>query len=118
MQPAELRAAAEEGPLARVDAIVVAVVPRVSGHLSEVRVGMHDIVEKGVLCPIKGQPPSLINIPQGCAFHPRCPHAKEVCSAEVPELRSIEGKHTAACHFAGDPGFERGEAACAGVTSG
>jgi len=77
----------------------------------------HDIDEKGELCPIEGQPPSLINIPPGCAFHPRCPYAQPVCVTDVPALRSIEGRHTAACHFAGDPGFEHGVVACAGVTA-
>jgi len=77
----------------------------------------HDVDEKGELCPITGQPPSMINIPSGCAFHPRCPYAQGVCRVEVPALRSIDGKHTAACHFAGDPGFERGEAECAGVSA-
>ncbi|PKQ37218.1 MAG: dipeptide/oligopeptide/nickel ABC transporter ATP-binding protein [Actinobacteria bacterium HGW-Actinobacteria-1] len=74
----------------------------------------HDIDEKGNLCPIQGQPPSLINVPTGCAFNPRCPYAKDRCRTEVPQIRDIEGKHGAACHFAGDVDFFRG---CAGVTS-
>lgn len=74
----------------------------------------HDIDEKGDLCPIQGQPPSLINVPTGCAFNPRCPYAKDRCRTEVPQIRDIEGKHGAACHFAGDLDFFRG---CAGVTS-
>jgi peptide/nickel transport system ATP-binding protein len=52
---------------------------------------------------IKGQPPSLINVPPGCPFHPRCEFARcpEPCSTEVPELRSVdEEDHVAACHFA------------------
>jgi oligopeptide transport system ATP-binding protein len=73
----------------------------------------YDVDEKGTLCPIKGQPPSLVNVPPGCAFHPRCPHAKGICHVEEPEIRTIEGQHTAACHFAGDPGFTRTEMACA-----
>jgi oligopeptide transport system ATP-binding protein len=68
----------------------------------------HDIDEKGQLCPIEGQPPSLIDIPTGCAFHPRCPYAKDVCRRQSPELREIEPGHSAACHFAGDPAFTRG----------
>jgi len=74
----------------------------------------HDIDEKGNLCPIQGQPPSLINVPSGCACNPRCPYAKDRCRTEVPQIRDIEGKHGAACHFAGDEDFFRG---CAGVTS-
>jgi oligopeptide transport system ATP-binding protein len=72
-----------------------------------------DADAKGQLCPIKGQPPSLVNVPTGCAFHPRCPHAKEICRIKEPEIRTIEGKHVAACHFAGDPGFTRAEMVCA-----
>ena len=75
----------------------------------------HDMTEKGELCPIKGQPPSLIYVPSGCAFHPRCPYAQDVCRVKVPEFKVVEGTHWAACHFAGQPGFTRTEMACAGV---
>ncbi len=78
----------------------------------------HDMTEKGELCPIKGQPPSLIQVPPGCSFNPRCPYAKDICRAEVPQSRSIEGTHVAACHFAGDEGFTRNAMACAGVNVG
>lgn len=70
----------------------------------------HDIDDKGTLLPIEGQPPSLINIPSGCAFHPRCPYAKDVCASKTPELRDLGAGHLAACHFAGETGFERGQA--------
>jgi oligopeptide transport system ATP-binding protein len=78
---------------------------------------VHDMTAKSELCPIKGQPPSLINLPSGCSFHPRCPYAQDRCVAEVPEFREIDGAHGAACHFSGDPGFVRGSLACAGVSS-
>jgi oligopeptide/dipeptide ABC transporter ATP-binding protein len=51
---------------------------------------------------IKGQPPSLINVPPGCAFHPRCDFARlpDPCRSKVPELRPVGGHaHWAACHF-------------------
>ena len=51
---------------------------------------------------IKGQPPSLLHVPPGCAFHPRCEfaHCPEPCSTELPELRALdELDHLAACHF-------------------
>jgi peptide/nickel transport system ATP-binding protein len=51
------------------------------------------------LRPIDGQPPSLINIPQGCAFHPRCPHVMDICRTEVPELIPSDGHHESACHL-------------------
>jgi len=76
----------------------------------------HDVTEKEELCPIKGQPPSLIRVPSGCSFHPRCPYAEDICRSEVPELRLIEGDHRAACHFAGNEGFDRGVVVCAGVS--
>ena len=56
------------------------------------------------LKPIPGQPPSLLNRPPGCAFHPRCEFSqgRERCRTEVPELRSFGegGTHLSACHFA------------------
>ena len=36
----------------------------------------HDVDDKTALCPIKGQPPSLINLPAGCSFNPRCAYAQ------------------------------------------
>src|SRR5205085_1281644 len=51
---------------------------------------------------IRGQPPSLIAIPSGCPFHPRCEDAEVPgrCNEERPELRTVEPRHRAACHFA------------------
>lgn len=74
----------------------------------------HDVGEKGELKPIEGQPPSLIHVPSGCAFHPRCPYAKDVCRTEIPELRDIADGHLAACHFAGEPDFLRNVASTSG----
>jgi oligopeptide transport system ATP-binding protein len=68
--------------------------------------------EKSTLCPIKGQPPSLVNVPDGCAFHPRCPFAQDICFTDVPQYLLVRGNHGAACHFAGTEGFTR-SAACA-----
>jgi len=47
--------------------------------------------------PLKGELPSPLNPPSGCAFHRRCPFASERCAAERPELREIGG-HLVACH--------------------
>jgi oligopeptide/dipeptide ABC transporter ATP-binding protein len=54
------------------------------------------------LRPIPGQPPSLITLPPGCAFHPRCIHSqgRARCRTEIPPLRPIEAAHLSACHFA------------------
>ena len=49
------------------------------------------------LQPIPGQPPSLIRVPPGCPFHPRCPFATEICRQEMPPLTG-GGAHLAACH--------------------
>jgi peptide/nickel transport system ATP-binding protein len=56
------------------------------------------------LVPIKGNPPSLINLPPGCAFHPRCRYALlggGPCDQEVPELLPVPGEpgHSVACHL-------------------
>jgi oligopeptide/dipeptide ABC transporter ATP-binding protein len=53
---------------------------------------------------IKGQPPSLMHVPPGCGFHPRCEFAQmpDPCRSQRPELRTIEPTHTSACHFAED----------------
>ncbi|MDO8964208.1 MAG: ABC transporter ATP-binding protein [Coriobacteriia bacterium] len=77
----------------------------------------HALTEKSELCPIKGQPPSLINVPPGCAFHPRCPYVQDRCRTEIPEFRLVDGTHGSACHFSGDAGFVRDEVACAGVSA-
>ncbi|MDQ3310956.1 MAG: ABC transporter ATP-binding protein [Actinomycetota bacterium] len=53
------------------------------------------------LVPIKGAPPSLIRLPSGCSFNPRCEFAKENCTVEIPDLRPVDGEaHFAACHYA------------------
>ncbi|HVF74954.1 MAG TPA: ABC transporter ATP-binding protein [Acidimicrobiales bacterium] len=58
-------------------------------------------VEGDTLTPIKGAPPSLINLPPGCPFTPRCPMARANCDDVEPLLRPIEGAgHRAACHYA------------------
>jgi oligopeptide/dipeptide ABC transporter ATP-binding protein len=53
------------------------------------------------LTPIVGTPPSLLNLPPGCPFRPRCPLAQDVCDEVEPDLIAVDadGQHTAACHF-------------------
>ncbi len=55
------------------------------------------------LVPVKGTPPSLINVPSGCAFHPRCPYAGLTggrSTEETPKLTEVAPGHHAACHLA------------------
>jgi len=53
------------------------------------------------LTPIRGAPPSLINLPPGCPFSPRCPMSRAHCDDEEPALRPVAGvNHVAACHYA------------------
>lgn len=59
------------------------------------------------LRPIAGNPPSLLNVPQGCAFHPRCEYAMKdggPCDTERPDLLPVVGAapHMAACHLPQD----------------
>ena len=54
------------------------------------------------LRPIKGLPPSLINLPKGCSFNPRCPYVMEVCTRVEPELEPADPakpSHLSACHL-------------------
>jgi peptide/nickel transport system ATP-binding protein len=54
------------------------------------------------LLPIKGLPPSLIHLPSGCSFHPRCPYAFERCTREEPKLLPADlnrPEHLSACHL-------------------
>jgi peptide/nickel transport system ATP-binding protein len=66
-----------------------------------------DMGERQPLTPIEGSPPSLVNLPTGCPFVPRCPMRVEVCSEVEPALLRVGsgepatgavGEHTAACH--------------------
>ncbi|MFE1755532.1 ABC transporter ATP-binding protein [Streptomyces anandii] len=51
------------------------------------------------LYAIKGLPPSLTRIPPGCAFHPRCPMARDVCRTDPPPLYEVDEQRGSACHF-------------------
>jgi oligopeptide/dipeptide ABC transporter ATP-binding protein len=54
------------------------------------------------LRPIKGLPPSLINLPRGCSFNPRCPYVMEICTKVEPELEAADPakpSHLSRCHL-------------------
>jgi oligopeptide/dipeptide ABC transporter ATP-binding protein len=48
---------------------------------------------------LRGEPPSPIDVPSGCRFHPRCPMAQDICSSVVPETAHAGEDHTVTCHF-------------------
>jgi peptide/nickel transport system ATP-binding protein len=57
------------------------------------------------LTPIPGTPPSLINVPSGCPFHPRCAYAAQTngrSQTEVPLMRAVGPGHEVACHLSTD----------------
>jgi oligopeptide/dipeptide ABC transporter ATP-binding protein len=58
-------------------------------HLTETR--------KRKLAVIQGMVPNPLNFPSGCRFHPRCPHARELCATEEPELEAIGANHKVRC---------------------
>jgi peptide/nickel transport system ATP-binding protein len=53
------------------------------------------------LVQIQGQPPSLLNPPKGCRFHPRCPYVMDICKTVDPPLSPVTGSanHLQACHL-------------------
>lgn len=54
---------------------------------------------KGKLQTIKGIVPDLVNPPSGCRFHPRCEHAMDICSKELPPIKEVKTGHFVACHL-------------------
>ena len=65
---------------------LIKAVPPVAGDLFEIS-------------SIAGTPPSLLNLPPGCSFHPRCDYARERCAREVPPLYTVAPGHASACHY-------------------
>jgi oligopeptide/dipeptide ABC transporter ATP-binding protein len=51
------------------------------------------------LLTIAGRVPDLINPPQGCRFHPRCPQVMEICQHERPPMVTVADGHRVACHL-------------------
>ena len=58
--------------------------------------------EKAAPLPARGEIPSLISPPSGCRFHPRCPHAMEVCRQRFPARTDLGGGHWTHCFLYGE----------------
>lgn len=65
--------------------------------LQNALLGVRD--ERREIISIPGVPPSLIDPPPGCRFHPRCPFADKPCSEKEPGLEEISPGHVVACHY-------------------
>jgi peptide/nickel transport system ATP-binding protein len=57
------------------------------------------VAKKKDFVAIRGEIPSPLNPPNGCHFHPRCPHASDRCRHEAPQLREIAPDRRVACHL-------------------
>jgi oligopeptide/dipeptide ABC transporter ATP-binding protein len=96
----------EEGPTDRV--VHSPLHPYTKGLLNSI-----PRVERGVdrnthLPQIPGSAPGLLDLPDGCAFAPRCPDALGKCSRLAPVMRQVDTKHKTACHLYGETGREIG----------
>jgi len=60
----------------------------------EEQAGDHAMVTR-----LRGEPPSPIDPPSGCRFHPRCPLAQDICATHVPPVAWPGDDHSATCHF-------------------
>lgn len=58
---------------------------------------VHETTER--LKPIIGLMPDPTDLPTGCTFHPRCPHAMEICKVEFPEVTHLSDDHWVRCHL-------------------
>lgn len=56
-----------------------------------------DPVKKSERILLPGDVPSPSNVPKGCAFHTRCPHAMQVCREQTPEFKDVEKGHAVSC---------------------
>ena len=72
--------------------------PYTEALLSAVPSPNPDITRERII--LTGDVPTPINPPPGCAFHPRCRYAQDICRRETPAWRALEDGHYVACHFA------------------
>jgi len=50
---------------------------------------------------VPGSPPSLVDPPSGCPFHPRCPHVMDICAQQMPNHTKLDANHRVACWLVG-----------------
>ena len=79
-----------ENPLHPYTESLLSSVPKPDPHLRSQRI------------VLQGEVADPSDPPSGCYFHPRCQYAKDVCSAEAPELKEVQPGHYVNCHFAPD----------------
>ena len=58
--------------------------------------------DKSMRESVPGSPPSLADLPDGCPFHPRCPHVKEICRQQMPGFSHLDEDHKVACWLVGE----------------
>ena len=63
--------------------------------------------DKNVRHSVPGSPPSLADLPPGCPFHPRCPHAMEICTQQMPGFSHPDENHKVACWLIGEGNHEQ-----------
>jgi len=51
---------------------------------------------------VPGSPPSLIDLPSGCPFHPRCPYVLDICTKQMPSFIGLHPSHKVACWLIGE----------------
>jgi len=72
--------------------------PYTSALLGAIPIPDPELNRRRARATLQGEPPSAIAPPEACRFHPRCPHATEICRTVEPPLMEYAGGHLAACH--------------------
>ncbi|MBN2146417.1 MAG: ABC transporter ATP-binding protein [Anaerolineales bacterium] len=57
--------------------------------------------DKSIRHSVPGSPPDLAHLPNGCPFHPRCPHGMDICAKEMPAYTQVDSSHRVACWLIG-----------------